>query len=189
MIKTNDPNARVFAGGLLWLNSQETRTWWWDFIDTLAVENELDKIEGVHIHLYPTITSEPVRGVYGDPAQCQDGNCLISLVQAANDWYQYMHLDTGLGDRPIWITETGWLFCEDTSVSWIEDEFMKPLSQWFSADPAWPYPDIPTNPGYQSINWYVTRDPDWFPCTYLLDQEGPTGKATQLGAFWNQFLR
>ena len=189
MIKENDPNARVFAGGLLWLNSQETRFWWWDFIDTLAVAGELHKIEGVHIHLYPTITNEPVRGVYGDPAECADASCLISLVEAANDWYQQMHLDTGLGDRPIWITETGWLFCEDATESWIEDEFMQPLTQWFADDAAWPYPDIPTNPGYETIAWYVTHDPDWFPCTYLLDKTGASGKATKLGQFWNQFMQ
>ena len=153
------------------------------------MENELHKIEGVHIHLYSTITSESVRGEYGDPAVCHDASCLIALVEAANDWYQDMHVDTGLGDRPIWITETGWLFCEDATESWIEDEFMKPLTQWFAGDEAWPHPEIPTNPGYETIAWYVTRDPDWFPCTYLLDQAGPIGEATQLGQFWNQFLR
>lgn len=189
MIKDNDPYARVFTGGLLWLNSQETRVWWWIFIDTLAMAGELHKIEGVHIHLYPTITSEPVRGVYGDPAQCHEANCLTALVEAANDWYQQMHLDTGLGDRPIWITETGWLFCENVTESWIENEFMQPLTQWFTGDEAWPYPEIATNPGYETIAWYVTRDPNWFPCTYLLDQAGAVGKATQLGQFWNQFLR
>ncbi|MBE2224302.1 MAG: hypothetical protein IAF02_22370 [Anaerolineae bacterium] len=182
MIKENDPHARVFAGGLLWLSSQETRIWWWSFIDTLALAGELDKIEGVHIHLYPTITDQPVRGEYGDPATCQDGRCLVSLVQAANDWYQHIHVGSGLGDRPIWITEAGWLFCDGYDHAWIEHNFMKPLSQWFTRDPAWPHPDISTNPGYTAIAWYVTRDPDWFPCTYLLDNAAPT----PLGHFWNQ---
>jgi hypothetical protein len=188
MIKENDPHARVFAGGLLWLSSQETRIWWWSFIDTLAVAGELHKIEGVHIHLYPTITDQPERNEYGDPTICQDGYCLVSLVEAANDWYQQMHVGSGLGDRPIWITEAGWLFCEDYDETWIENDFMKPLSQWFANDPAWPYPDIPTNPGYDTIAWYVTRDPDWFPCTYLLDELGPAAAPTNLGEFWNQFL-
>ncbi|MCB0046949.1 MAG: hypothetical protein KDD92_16115 [Caldilineaceae bacterium] len=75
-IKENDPSARLFIGGPVFLSSpadpddpqpdeQITRSWWIIFINTLKstrvlyqggverTENYLDKIDGVHLHLYP----------------------------------------------------------------------------------------------------------------------------------------
>lgn len=39
MIKTNDPSAKVFAGGLLWLRNPDTVSWWEDFVDALRADD------------------------------------------------------------------------------------------------------------------------------------------------------
>ena len=115
MIKAGDPSAHVFAGGLLWLKTAETQLWWSNFITTLTSDGALYKLEGVHIHLYPTYSTSTARGI---PGGCI-GNCVPELAQIANNWYQHQHLDLGIGDRPIWITEMGWLHDCTKSKEWI----------------------------------------------------------------------
>jgi Glycosyl hydrolase catalytic core len=183
LIKTADPNARVFAGGLAWLNSSETRQWWRDFVNTLRADGDLDKLEGVHIHLYPTVSTSTVRGQL-DVACLQVGDCAAALAQVADYWYRNMHVGLGLAGVPIWISETGWLHCGQAAQDLTPDHIMLPIAQWFASDDAWPYAtQAAPNPGYGAIAWYVTRDPGWFPCTYLIDDEGGL---TKLGEAWSQ---
>ena len=117
------------------------------------------------------------------------------LAQVANQWYQDMHIGLGLGDKPIWITEMGWLECDDECHSgitkdseWIRDHIMESMSQWFAEDPAWPYdPQVSLNPGYESVAWYSTYDSGGYRCSNLLDSQGTSGAPTKLGQFWNGY--
>jgi len=186
MIKTGDPFARVFGGGLVHLGYPEAQAWWQDFVRTLRNDGVLYKLEGVHVHLYPYVSTAPI--FIGCVTQFCVGENMVRLAQVANDWYQHQHIDMGLTDRPLWITETGWIYDQTHSREWVRDNIMTSLSQWFAQDPAWPYAaQAPFNPGYSSIAWYVTHDPDWFPSTYVLDRLGPYGLPTSLGAFWNSY--
>lgn len=183
LIKAGDPFARVFAGGLVWLGTSNTRTWWNTFIATLTTDGVLYKLEGVHVHLYPMVSTSDTWRYYGG---CTTANCVSDLAKVADDWYQQQH--GGLGNRPIWITEMGWLHDCTKSREWIRDNFMQPMSQWFAQDPAWPYStQVAPNPGYSGVAWYVTQDPGWYPCTYLLNSLGLNGTPSALGMFWNAF--
>ena len=156
MIKGVDSNAHVFAGGLLWLNTQKTRNWWQDFVNTLRNEGKLYKLEGVHIHLYPYWTTSTAWYTVGG---CPHNNCMPELAQVANDWYQQMHVGLGLVDRPIWITETGglafcgrWSFWSTSGWEWIRDNYMEDMSRWFMKDPTWQSEyGVLTNPNYRAI--------------------------------------
>jgi hypothetical protein len=188
VIKANDPTARVFGGGLLWLNTQYTRDWWTAFVGRLEDTGNLHKLEGVHIHLYPKFSTAPTR----QQADCATPSCVPELAQVANDWYQTMQVGLGLGDRPIWISETGWLgdsSCTSQQFDAVRDEFMEPWSQWFANDSNWPYINqIATNPGYDAVVWFDTRDRfNTTACTHLLDALGPSGQPTSLGALWNDY--
>jgi hypothetical protein len=186
VIKGADPYARVFAGGLVHLSSPQVRSWWQTFVNTLQAQGKLYKLQGVHVHLYPsTSTSASLT-----PTPCP-GYCMPELAAAADDWYNQMHVGLRLGDRPIWISETGWLTCPTNQTS-IRDNYMQPLSQWFANDSAWAsrYPDVPSNPGYDAISWYATYDPDPHnsnSCTNLLNSPGTSGIPSTLGTFWNGF--
>jgi hypothetical protein len=184
VIKGADPHARVFAGGLVHLSSPQVRSWWQTFVNTLQAEGKLYKLQGVHVHLYPSTSTSASLTLTPCP-----GYCVPELTAAADDWYNQMHVGLGLGDRPIWISETGWLNCPTDQTS-IRDNYMQPLSQWFANDPAWAsrYPDVPANPGYDAIAWYVTHDSEANnTCTYLLNRLGSGGSATTLGVFWNSY--
>jgi hypothetical protein len=185
MIKAADPYAKVYAGGLLWLNTTETHNWWQSFVNTLRSENILYKLEGVHIHLYPKISTSSVRGVLS--SACTYPNCIGDLARVADDWFTQMHEGLGLHDLPIWITEMGWLTCDGPTYDWVRDIAMIPMSQWFAGDTNWPYyQQIPLNPGYDTAAWFVTHDPRGFACTWLLSN-GPTGTLTSLGTQWNAY--
>jgi hypothetical protein len=187
LIKAADPYAQVFAGGLAWISSPTTRDWWRQFVGTLAAEGNLPKLEGVHIHLYPFVSTSSAWNA-ADSACFAEAYCAPALARAADAWYRDMHAGLGLADRPIWITEAGWLYCGSAYPGLTADHIMRPLAQWFGGDPAWPYGDrAPANPGYDAIAWYVTHDPGWFPCTHLLSGAGPGGTATDLGRFWSRF--
>lgn len=134
------------------------------------------------MHLYPTVSTSRVHEVQGG---CSTEGCAADLASIANEWFAIQET-LGLAQLSIWITETGWLHDCSKSNEWIRDNFMRPWSQWFAKDSLWPYA-VPTNPGYDSIGWYVTYHDGWFPCTRLLNQEGFDGGPTALGAFWNSF--
>ena len=182
MIKENDPYARVFVGGFLYLGSNETRQWWNTFVFTLRNAGAIAKLEGMHVHLYPALSTSRVHEGTGG---CSTADCAADLANIANEWFSVQET-LGLGQLPIWISETGWLHDCSKSKEWIRDNFMRPWSQWFAKDSLWPY-TVPTNPGYDSIAWYVTHHEGWFPCTHLLNQEGFDGIPTALGAYWNSF--
>lgn len=184
MIKANDPYARVFGGGMVWPSSADTRHWWSIFIDTLAADGDLYKLEGVHVHLYPEYSTSDARRA----ERCVlSPDCVVDLAQAANTWYEEMHRGKGLGDRPIWITEFGWLFCGGESPTRLRDTFLEPMTHWFDGSPAWPHaPDIPTNPGYDAISWFTTfYQVDR--CYELLEDVGSGRQVTALGQFWNDY--
>lgn len=190
LIKSNDPSAKVFAAGLLWLNTQETRAWWTTFVTRLSNTGRLYKLEGVHVHLYPWHSTAPTQ-VAQKVDDCATPYCLLELAQVANAWYQTMHVGLGLGDRPIWITETGILGmnnCTTEQYETLRDGFMQPWSQWFAGDSNWPYTSqVDTNPGYDAIAWYATRSVYDFDCSYLLDAVGSAGQPTPIGVFWNAY--
>lgn len=180
--------AKVFGGGLLWLNTQETRAWWTTFVTRLSNTGRLYKLEGVHVHLYPKYSTAPTRS----ETSCATPFCLPELAQVANAWYQDMHVGLGLGDRPIWITETGILGMNNCTTpeqyAPVRDGFMRPWSQWFAGDSSWPYTGLAgPNPGYDTIAWYATRSIYNHGCTYLLDSLGASGQPTPLGDFWNAY--
>lgn len=187
LIKSSDPYAKVYGGGLVWLNTAETRWWWQTFVSTLQSIGALHKLEGVHVHLYPKLSTALTRE-YTD-TNCFYPDCVGDLAQAANTWYSQMHVGLGLGDRPIWITEVGWLGCtEQSSPEWIRDHVMTPFTQWYAGDPSWPYdPQVALNQGYEKAAWFVTTDPYRYSCTWLLSTPGPSGTLTSLGAWWNAF--
>lgn len=197
-IKEHDPSARVFAGGLLALNTTDTRNWWTNFVDPLSDNGVKYKIEGVHIHGYPGWSTG-----WGSQCQQQSGWCLPRLATVLNDWYDNYHDDPdfGLGDREIWITEIGsapwghekrWPTPWSTSVfNSVRDNFMEPMIWWFTADSRWPYdPGTPVNPGYDAMLWFVPwsawndADARWW-CSFLQDGRNPeVPQATPLGTYW-----
>lgn len=177
MIKSADPYAKVYGGGLVWLNYSETRLWWQSFVNTLQSEGTLYKLEGVHIHLYPGASTAITRTM--TYANCLDPLCIEDSEQVANDWYSQMHEGLGLGDRPLWITEMGWLPCsEQTPFTWVRDNVMIPLSQWFTGQVALDH--------YDAVAWFVTRYTE-NNCSFLLDSLGPNGAPTPLGTQWNAY--
>lgn len=187
VIKENDPHAIVFTGGLLWLSSPQTRAWWDIFVQTLVNDGELYKIEGVHIHLYPEFSNSSDRDFA--TSECSTTDCVKDLAIVANDWYDQMHVQKGLGDRPIWLTEVGWLLCGSTNSAWVNNNFVVPMTEWYSNNPNWDYPSVPTNPGFDAIAWYATYTLayDQQQCTFLLDSLGPDGETTIVGESWNIF--
>lgn len=212
-IKQYDPHARVFGGGLVFLNSTQpagdNTRWWWDtFLDTLEANDHLDKLKGVHVHAYGKLTISPVRpeGSWElDP--CPHENCFPELAQALNDWYSDVHeADPRTAGLPIWITETGWPTCGDSGWDpgnptqrqegylWVRDNYAAPISEWFTGNPAWNtrYPGMASNPGYESIFWFVSYTTwknmqySWW-CTFLNDYfSDPQGELTPAGEYWNQ---
>lgn len=186
-IKVSDPNARVFAGGLLRLHSPATQRWWLTFLSTLASRDELYKVEGVHVHSYPE---------WSTGAGCQKSYCMPEMAQQLNAWYGNFHLGQGLGDRPIWITEIGAGDCQRYGTArwnpqgWltVRDGIMEPISWWFDDDPRWPYNTIPTNPGYSALHWFIPwwggAEGEAYWCTFLVDARGPASTLTPLGEYW-----
>jgi hypothetical protein len=197
-IKAHDPSARVFVGGLLALNTAETRDWWTEFVDQLADNGAKYKIEGVHIHSYPGWST-----YWNSQCRKYSGWCLPRLATVLNDWYDNYHDDPdfGLGDREIWITEIGSApWCHEgrwsgqewsTSVfNSVRDNFMQPMTWWFTADSRWPYdPGTPVNPGYDAMLWFVpwteyNNAPDIWWCTFLQNENQGTPYRTPLGTYW-----
>lgn len=185
-IKNGDPNAKVFAGGLLETYAAKTRNWWTTFVNTLSSRGELHKIEGVHIHSYPAWSTG-----WG----CVDHDCMPEMAQQLNMWYDSYHVGLGLGDRPIWITEIGaGPFCNRwerwNPQGWltIRDSIMKPMSWWFTGDPQWPHSSVPTNPGYDSIHWYTpwigSEEYQVWWCDFLEDGRSSPAVLTPLGEHW-----
>lgn len=199
MIKGADPYARVFAGGVVFLDSQRTRNWWQTFINTLKNldgkgKNVLYKLQGVHVHVYP-IVSNSTDPPFANTSCNNVANhyCVPAAAQAANNWYTQMHAGLGLGNLPIWITETGWLHCKESQGGngnnvWIRNNIMEPMSQWFNKESDWPYdPTVSLNPGYATAAWYATYDNNAYTCTYLLNNLGSGGTPSALGQFWNSY--
>lgn len=188
-IKDEDPNAKVFAGGLLRIYSTHTRNWWTIFLNTLASRNELYKVEGVHVHSYPD---------WSTGWECMDHYCMPEMAQQLNTWYNNYHVGKGLGNRPIWITETGAGDCGWYGYTrWdpeghlkVLETIMRPMTWWFTDDPQWPHSSVPTNPGYDSIHWYTSwwkEGADNFWCTFLEDSRSSPSALTSLGAYWRDY--
>lgn len=197
-IKGADPNAKVFAGGLTWLNSAGTRDWWTRFVTRVRNSNPGQplKMDGVHVHLYPGIANAPAWPTTSTGRVlilCTTQDCVTQLsneaIAAANKWYSERHVDLGLGSLPIWITETGFLNCSDSAatqnLNQVYTEVMKPIQDWFKGT---------GNPGYDAISWFTTYRHDAGPdkdCKYsrtdLLTQPGETGSPTLLGTKWNEW--
>lgn len=188
-IKDNDPNAKVYAGGLLQIHTAIARNWWTLFVNTLAARGELYKIEGVHVHSYPE---------WSTSGNCTAHYCIPEVVESLNEWYNSYHVGRGLGDRPIWVTETGagpycnkWEHWDPQGWVTVRDEIMKPLSWWFTGDTQWPHSNVPTNPGYDAIHWFVTwdggaEDAPWW-CDYLEDGRESPAVLTPLGEYWKNY--
>jgi hypothetical protein len=189
LIKSYDPYAKVYAGGITYLNSQSTRNWWGTFLSTLANSNDLAKVEGVHVHAYPLASWS-----------CLSLDCRRQTAQILNDWYQTQHINKGLGDRPIWITEIGGIgYCSlypkwsANGLATVLDYVMKPMAWWFNNDPNWTaaFPDVPANPGYDSMEWFVpysgspAEENLWW-CTFL-ETSTATSRLTTLGDFWRNY--
>ena len=115
-------------------------------------------------------------------------------------WYQTQHVNQGLGDRPIWLTEIGGIgYCplyptwSADGVTTVLDYVMKPMAWWFNSDPNWTatFPDVPANPGYDSIEWFlpysdnISETLNWW-CTFL-ETSTVTSKLTILGDFWRSY--
>jgi hypothetical protein len=185
-IKGNDPNARVFAGGILNIHLSQGRNWWVTFLNTLAARGELYKVEGVHVHGYP---------IWSTGSGCEADYCVARAARKLNAWYNNYHVGLGLGDRPIWITETGgapfcggWEQWDPQGWLTVRNEIMRPLSWWFTGDSRWPYGSIPTNPGYDSIHWYVSWSSyQEFWCSFLEDGRDTPAVLTPLGEYWYDF--
>ncbi len=186
-IKTNDPNARVFAGGLLHLSAASTQRWWLTFLETLAAEGALYKVEGVHVHSYPE---------WSTGGSCRGHFCVPEMAQALNAWYADFHVGQGLGDRPIWITEIGAGDCNwYWSTRWheagwlkVRDGLMAPMSGWFAGDARWTYAGTPTNPGYSAMFWFIPwwggKEGEQYWCTFLEDGRDGGRALTPLGEYW-----
>jgi hypothetical protein len=189
LIKMYDPYAKVYAGGVALLPTSQTRDWWASFLTKLSASNELTKVDGVHVHAYP-----------GASLSCGT-DCRRETAQMLNDWYQTQHVEKGLGDRPIWITEIGGIaYCPGYTLwsperlATVRDYVMKPMAWWFNHDPNWTstFPDVPTNPGYDSMEWFlpyssdtITETPKFW-CTFL-ETSTVTSNLTILGDFWRSY--
>lgn len=169
LIKRDDPYARVFVGGLGWIGYPNSRDWWSQFVGELERRGELWKIDGVHIHAYP-FGSFPEWGLDG-------------MYAGLQTWYTGYHVGLGLGNRPIWITETGGGACSRwerwDAAAWttIRDETMLPMIDWFNGL---------QNPGYDGVFWFVSWDgtaASWW-CNYLSDNRTSPTQITPLGVTW-----
>jgi hypothetical protein len=189
LIKTYDPYAKVYAGGVTLLTDQGTRNWWGAFLSRLANSNELAKVEGVHIHAYPLASWS-----------CQPLDCRQQSAQILNDWYQTQHINKGLGDRQIWLTEIGGIgYCplyptwSANGIAAVLDYVMKPMAWWFNNDPNWAatFPNVPANPGYDSMEWFLPYSGDYtetlkYSCTFL-ETSTISSNLTILGDFWRNY--
>lgn len=194
-IKNNDPNAQVFAGGILHTgqssapNCKNGRWWWGQFIDELGDDGWLDEVEGVHITMSPGATST-CPNHWPKPGY-EDEWCMDRAIADTEAWYDDLHVGLGLGDRPIWITEAGCLtFAGDLNdyslthgeeATWelCRDEVMVPMTEWFDGQAA-----------YTALYWYASHS------TYSHSTYSPlkwtqflvTGtQLTPLGTFWNEW--
>jgi hypothetical protein len=178
-IKIHDPSARVFAGGLLYIGYPDlSNSWWNDFLTQLIDRRgALNKLDGAHLHAYPGIstpcTPNPSVGIW----------CVQESIQALNNWYSNYHsVGKRLEHRPIWITEVGtsglrdW-FRRNYSI-WNEqvfslgrDNVMNPLISWFTG----------TNPGYNSMEWFIPYCVDSPPNDCVRLSGGSTFYIIQMG--------
>jgi hypothetical protein len=181
LIKGHDPSAQVFAGGLLGIYDLYTHWWWVEFVDEVHDLGRLDTIDGVHVHAYPIHST----GIWPD---CVVGWCVNRLTAELEGFYDDYIVGQGLGDRPVWITETGsspWCmpdeFSRDLTQAAVRDGFMTPLGEWFRSD---------RNPGYSKLFWFIPFTSEraeagyrW-QCSFLVENDGGL---TVLGEAWSQF--
>ena len=169
LIKQHDPRARTLVGGLGWLWKPLTQDWWVRFVGELQRRGELWKVDGVHVHGYPHLGA-------------------TELQSRFEMWYRDYHAGLGLGDRTIWISETGagvacteWTLFDATAWTTVRDTTMLPLRQWYESA---------ANPGYDSAAWFVSwwGGPDGLPwwCGFLADARTLPATLTPLGVEWTR---
>lgn len=175
LIKSHDPQAFVYVGGIAGLSSAGSRSWWTRFVSRLSATGKLYTVNGVHIHAYPC-WSAPCGSEWGMP----------ELIAALDHWYQNYHVGLGLGNRPVWITEVGagplcQRFEPFDAAGWvaIRDNVMIPFKVWYESD---------ANPGYDSAAWFVSwwgGGLTWW-CGFLVDARLLPTTLTPLGLEWGK---
>jgi len=182
-IKAADPNAKVFAGGVTNIGVPSTAQWWYtEFIDEMDDQGWLFEIEGVHIHAYPRWAvgcADPFSGGWPEHGDwCMDG-----MFTAIDDWYEDFHVGLGLGDRPIWITESGCASYAadlipygDDAWTYCRDNVMEPMQEWFDGQS-----------DYDALYWFISdaghgAEECWWPTALVKD-----GSLTPLGIGWNSW--
>lgn len=167
---------RLIAGGVLGLYDPFVWWWWSEFVGEVERMDRLDAIQGVHVHAYPIHST----GLYLD---CTAGWCVERLTGELETFYDHWIAGLGLGDRPVWITETGsspWCMPDRhsrviTQVQ-VRDHFMAPMVAWFNGQDR-----------YDALYWFIPRANAWqngerrWQCSFLVD-DGDT--LTPLGEFW-----
>lgn len=172
-VKANDPHAVVFAGGILGIGIPEVheelsgRWWWREFVDELTVIGRLDTIEGVAIHGYP-----------GWARYCPEEDriedwCMAITIGALEDWHADLHVGLGLGDRPLWITETGCACFDETTLEENAEHCMRPLLEWFEGQS-----------DYGALFWFIPYSTNWSQTSLLYFDQGYT--LTPLGVVWQE---
>jgi hypothetical protein len=76
-IKQGDPHAKIYAAGLVWLRTKVAKAWWTSFIDQLKAKGELQRLEGMHMHMYPFVSTSPTQGQY---VGCDGSNAKVALA-------------------------------------------------------------------------------------------------------------
>jgi hypothetical protein len=157
---------------------KETGQWWWrQFVDELASNGWFHEIEGVHVHAYPkwsVYCADPLAG--GWP---QSGDwCLSGLLDTLATWYTDYHQGLGLGDRELWITESGCASYAadlndygDSAWSYCRDRVMRRFNTWFVGQDH-----------YSAVFWFKSEDSGTWRSTALVDG----GMLNPLGEEWLQ---
>jgi hypothetical protein len=179
LIHQYDPQALTFAGGLLGLYDSYTHWWWVTFVDEIESHDRLDTVQGVHLHAYPIFST----GLWTD---CMFGWCIERLTGELEHFYARYVDGLGLGNRPVWISETGsapWCMPDERSrrVTYqaVNDCFMEPLIQWFESQD-----------NYDALYWFIPRTNEYidgkrrWQCSFLVED---TGSLTPLGVSWQRW--
>jgi hypothetical protein len=173
LILEADPSARFVAGGVARPGVRQAQDWWVRFVGELARRGELDAVDAVHVHGYPRWS-----------VPCDDW-CVDDLTAMFEDWYAEHHVGLGLGDKPIYITETGFApFCGDYEFddpqAYIDarNRFAKPVLDWFKG---------PDNPGYERIHNFLpfsgsqSERAAWW-CSFM--ERYPGGELLPISEVW-----
>ena len=177
IIKGADSSAKVLCCGQFFTRDTQTK-WWEGFLEGIAVFGV--QLDGVHIHVYPytgstTCVDEPISEVF---------NCIRSDL---TDYWQNVHQNyPETMDKPLWITEYGYLYGQGNAVPAItstpsiydvRDGLMKPIVGFLASE---------HNHGYFRVAWFSVALGDTR-TRLMKGTPPPPSELTILGTLWADY--